>query len=1051
MTSGFHQLGEVLAEPFLDPLSRTYWVGLLAFLVVAAVIAFRDRKEPAGPRSLRQALKHPSSQLDFQLFVGRQLLRALGLVPIVATGWWVATHGVLWMDANWGRVTPPEWSALSVAILYSATLFIVWDLSRFLVHWMMHRIPFLWSIHQVHHSAEVLTPMTFHRIHPVESWVYDLRGALATGLVAGGFYYVFRESISHFTLLGVPALAFILNICTGNIRHSHLWIRFPKSVEKWFLSPAQHQIHHSADPQHHGSNYGTWLAIWDRMLGSWKHADKQPTHYGIPMSERNHSDHLLSAWFGPLRGLAPVAVVAVFCGISIAQAEESEPSSNENTEESTEENSPPEPEDNTDNAPIPFEDYGEVMFVYGDSRTPRVAGSAHKVDEKTLGIFESDNIEQIISQVPGMSTRNEDGFGLRPNIGIRGANSDRSAKITLMEDGVLLAPAPYAAPAAYYFPMSTRLVGVEVFKGPSSTRHGPYTVGGAINVLTRDIGSENQFFADVSIGQRNMKKTHVYTSVLGDTTGILIEGVNLSSDGFKVLDSGGPTGFDRNELMLKSEWLVNADQRLELKLGYATEESNETYLGLSLSDYTADPYRRYSASSLGNMSWKRTQAELEWTGRIGNEIRVRSVAYHHWLNRSWTKFNRFSGGVDTHKLLQQEPGGQSAVYLAILRGEEDTLTDDQRLMIGTNYRLFHSFGWQTTAEWSKKTDAYSSSLELGLRIHGDHVRRTHTEDPYAMVDGLLESTGIPTLTVLDSVATAQAVALHLHEDLSIGKAHFFPGVRMEIIRGWRENIDATESSPAITRSSPLPGMGFLYEGTDKLDLFVGAHRGFSPVAPGQDEAIQPESSWNYEAGARLEFSSAHAELVGFYNDYTNITGQCTFSGGCSGTDIDRQFNGGEAEIYGVEMVTGADFGLTETLSLPVHVSYALTDSSFTTAFYSSFPQYGQVSAGDQLPYVARHQANLQAGIEHEKWSLTTGVAYRTHMLDSAGTDDDANIPAQLLLNAAASVSIADEWRLYGTGTNLTNDQSVTSWRPFGARPTAPLQINIGLKWTPSES
>ena len=99
---------------------------------------------------------------------------------------------------------------------------------------------------------------------------------------------------------------------------------------------------------------------------------------------------------------------------------------------------------------------------------------------KKVGTFELDNIETVLQQVPWISTRNEDGFGLRPNIGIRGANSDRSAKITLMEDGIPLAPAPYAAPAAYYFPMSTRVVGVEVFKGPAATRFGPHTIGGAL-------------------------------------------------------------------------------------------------------------------------------------------------------------------------------------------------------------------------------------------------------------------------------------------------------------------------------------------------------------------------------------------------------------------------------------------------------------------------------------------------------------------------------------------------------------------------------------------
>ena len=151
----------------------------------------------------------------------------------------------------------------------------------------MHNVRFLWMFHQIHHSAEVITPITHYRIHPVESWLYDLRGALVTGTVAGSFYWVFRGSVSDFTLLGVPALGFVFNMTTGNLRHSHVWLRFPPMIERWLISPAQHQLHHSLDEEHYGSNYGTWLAIWDRMVGSLVvSTEVAPLRYGIPSDER---------------------------------------------------------------------------------------------------------------------------------------------------------------------------------------------------------------------------------------------------------------------------------------------------------------------------------------------------------------------------------------------------------------------------------------------------------------------------------------------------------------------------------------------------------------------------------------------------------------------------------------------------------------------------------------------------------------------------------------------------------------------------------------------
>jgi len=1019
-----------LSDPFLNPESRTYWVGLVVFLGVALWTQRIHSVDPST-RSLRSTLAHPSSQLDMQMLAGRQLMRPFFALPAWATGWMLATHSVRWMDAHFGPPQALNWAPGTVALLYGICLFVVLDFSRFLLHWLAHKLPALWALHKVHHSAEVLTPLTFHRIHPLESFLFDLRGAVVTGGVASVFYFFFRDQLSLHTVLGLPALGLLLNLAFGNLRHSHIWIRFPKPIEKVFLSPAQHQLHHSADPAHFDTNMGTWLAIWDRMFGSWQGATKPPTAFGLSPAECNHRNNLLSAWFGPFRGGFRWVGLLGLLSLGVANAEEP---AKEPTEEDEEESS--EDQDR----------YGEQLFIYEDGRTPRVAGSAHQVDEADLERFEYTNIEQILAQIPGISTRNEDGFGLRPNIGIRGANSDRSAKITLMEDGILLAPAPYAAPAAYYFPMSNRLVGVEVFKGPAATRHGPYTIGGAVNLLTRSIPDERSAEVDLAKGLYGTNKLHMWSGAQTDSTGMLFEAFHLGSKGFKELDTGGDTGFERSEFMLKSEWLASVDQRLELKLGYATEASNETYLGLSASDSESTPTRRYAASDLGRMEWQRTQVELEWTGKIGPAIRFRSVAYHHFLDRSWHKFNGFSGGVDLHPLLKSEPGGQGAVFLAILRGEEDSFTDDQHLQIGTNHRVFHSFGLQNTAEWAVEGEGFLSRLEVGLRLHGDHVRRNHSEAPYAMREGELESTG-PTATTLDSVATAQALAAHVHEDLSIGRFHFFPGIRLELVRTWRQDEGRDEALPQL-RATPLPGAGALVELTSNLDAFVGTHRGFSPVAPGQTEGINPEKSWNTEAGFRVDNAISHLEAVGFYNDYSNITGQCTFSAGCDGDSVDQQFNGGAAAIFGAETAAGINIGLSEHLTLPLQLSYSWTQSTFTTNFSSGFSQYGQVQAGDFLPYVAAHQAHLQLGLQHSRASIHAGVSYRSAMLDAAGPLADADIPSLVLVDASAHLQLNSEWSLRATGTNLTEESTITSWRPFGARPTAPLQIMLGLQWTP---
>ena len=819
---------DVLLEPFTDPLSRTWWGGLVLTALVG--LGFYARQGRGALRARVVAvLRAPSSRLDLQLYLGRQLLNLMRGAGGLGLAWLLATHGVRRLDA-W--VGPPENALFAdvstpvLALVYSAVLFVAWDLSRFLLHLAMHRVPQLWAFHQVHHSAEFLTPLTFHRIHPVESLLYQLRGGLVTGVVTMAFFWAFRGRAQPLELLGVPAAGFLLNLLSGNLRHSGVWLRYPRALERWLLSPAAHQLHHSAEPAHYDCNLGTWLALWDRLAGTHQLPTVAPARFGIDPAHRNHGHDLMSAWLGPFRGAlsGSSALVALALVALPARAEESEERD---------------------------DDVGIEIIVRDELGTPRVAGSAQKVEEEALERFEYDDVERILTtQVAGVSTRGEDGFGLRPNIGIRGANSDRSAKITLMEDGVLLAPAPYAAPAAYYFPMSTRMVGLEVFKGPAATRHGPQTVGGAINLLTRAVPEAPVARIDLAGGMRRTAKLHGYAGTGNERAGVILEGVHLRTDGFKELDTGGPTGFGRSEFMLKSRLELSETQALDLKLGYARELSHETYLGLSSGDVQVTPYRRYAASALGRMEWQRTQAELGWSARLSRRLKLRTVAYHHHLSRQWRKFNHLGAALDPHALLQEDPSeGQGAVYMAILRGEEDSASADQQLWIGTNDRSFHSYGLQSDLRWTVVGDTVESVFETGFRLHGDDVLRLHTEDPYDMRDGAPERAEGDRVTTTDSDATARALSLHAHEDLGIGRVHVLPGARVEVVQTALQDVGGPAPEP-VTRTTLLPGAGALVEVVDWLDVFAGSYRGFSPVAPGQPESIQPEVSWNSEAGAR---------------------------------------------------------------------------------------------------------------------------------------------------------------------------------------------------------
>lgn len=1068
-----------LLVPLLDPEQRT-WLALLASTVVVAFLFSLSRGLRGAARATWDGLlaprlwTHRSAVLDVQLLLAKGLLRGMGLLP-VAFGATTVALGVHRTLAPLGSLDLPV-PAWAVTALYSAVLFVAWDLSRYVLHRLMHEVPVLWELHQVHHSAEVLTPLTHHRTHPLESVLYGLRGALVTGVVAGAFLWGFGATAAPAQLFGVSLLGLGLNALHGNLRHSHVHISYGP-LERWLVSPAQHQLHHALGRDR--TNFGAWLAVWDRLGGTL--ALSRPEHadlgHGLLPSERNHEpDDLLGALVAPVRGavLALVGrparwvlgVALLFLAPTLASAEdgaegptgeESSPESSgdaDAAEGSDEPSSDPDAPDSSD--PDAEGDDARsvnesVTIVDRRGRTPRVAGSAHVLDAEDLERFENDDIHRVLAPVPGVYVRDEDGFGLRPNIGLRGANSDRSAKITLEEDGVLLAPAPYSAPAAYYFPMTTRMVGVEVFKGPAATSHGPHTVGGAVNLKTRAVPRGRAAGGvDVAFGTYDTLKLHGHVGGGSRTLGALLEGVLLRTDGFKELDGGGSTGFLKGELMFKGR-VATPDEgpvrsAWELKLGYSGERSNETYLGLSNADFAEDPYRRYAASRLGLMAWRRAQAELAWTLRAGRDVDARVVGYYHHLDRSWTKLNGFANGTSIHGLLLGEGGGQAAIPMAILRGEADSEGPDQQLLIGTNHRRYHAGGVQGRARWRASLGPVTNQLEVGLRVHHDRILRDHDEAPHAMQGGEPVAMGETVLTTQND-HSATALAVYATDELAVGPLRVLPGVRMEVVRTRALDLLA-DHSLAKTQAVGLPGLGLHLQATPWLSVLAGAHRGFSPSAPSTDPETTPETSWNVEGGARVDHRGLQAEVIGFYNHYENLTGQCTFSGGCGDDQVGTTFNAGKVHVYGLEALVRGEIALPGGFGVRGNVSYTVTGSRFATTFVSGFPQFGLVEAGDALPYVPEHQGAAGVGFSHPFGNVDLVAKAQSAMRDAAGQGaipENEVIPAYVVLDLSADVWVSQYVRLYVTVSNLTNAKYLVSRRPFGARPGRPFHGMVGAK------
>ena len=264
---------ELLLEPLfapLDPSKRLFWGCALSSLVLASLAVTLTSRRFDLRRQLRALFDghywlNRSTLTDVSLLFLNNGIRVLVLLPIVGSHLGLTLITGRFLQANLGDAPTLDLPWFGIATIYALCFFVAEDASRFFLHLAMHRVPLLWRFHRTHHSATTLTPLTLFRQHPIEQALYFARGTLVFGLVSGLFIWLFGRHLSTFDILGVDLLGFLFNMVGANLRHSHVWLSFGP-LERWFVSPAQHQLHHSRD--HGNVNLGSHLAIWDRLLGT---------------------------------------------------------------------------------------------------------------------------------------------------------------------------------------------------------------------------------------------------------------------------------------------------------------------------------------------------------------------------------------------------------------------------------------------------------------------------------------------------------------------------------------------------------------------------------------------------------------------------------------------------------------------------------------------------------------------------------------------------------------------------------------------------------------
>lgn len=703
-------------------------------------------------------------------------------------------------------------------------------------------------------------------------------------------------------------------------------------------------------------------------------------------------------------------------------------------------------------------DLDKVYITGGADDINRQPGSAMLIDDVALEEFEYTDIHRVLNSVPGVNLQEEDGYGLRPNIGLRGTPPERSKKVTVMEDGVLSGPAPYSAPAAYYFPNVSRMSAVEVFKGPATTQYGPATIGGAINLVSRPIPYQASGELDLQYGQYNFQRANAFYGQQIADFGYLLEGLHLSTDGFKELDGDGDTGFVRNDLNVKTSWQSHGaiSQLFQLKLGYADENSDETYLGLTRADFDADPYRRYAASQLDNMEWQHNQIHFTHLAEINAFTSLTTDVYHNTFQRDWFKLNAFNTSSTSLQDIMKDPGRASNPdFYDVLTGQRASSGDSERLKIGNNGREFISQGIQTKLNHSFTLAGLDNQLEVGLRFHQDQIERHHTEQLYAMQNGGSLIAEGELYSTTRNKGEAEALAIYVKDDVIINDTTITLGLRSEQIETSQTTYDPTsgalQEKVTSNESVLLPGIGFYSQLNHAFGILAGVHKGYSATAPGNDGDVDPEESTNFEAGVRFN-GDFKGEVIAFLNDYSQLTGTCSFSNGCDNSVIDSQTNAGEASVYGIESMVSSSPELAG-LILPLSLSYTYTQAEFGTNFRDDNGAFGEanndITKGDELAYLPKHRLNAKAGIQKNNWKVHLSALYQSDMRDTPGQGtiaDEEKIAAYTVFDLAASLQVLPELQVYGTIDNLSGEEYVVASNPYGYRPGKRQSVNMGIKF-----
>lgn len=688
------------------------------------------------------------------------------------------------------------------------------------------------------------------------------------------------------------------------------------------------------------------------------------------------------------------------------------------------------------------------------SELDSVPGSADIVDRKTLRSDMPTSAGEALRQVAGVHINQEDGMGLRINIGIRGLDPVRSRKVLVLEDGIPVSMAPYGEPEMYYSPRIERMQRLEVVKGSGSILWGPQTIGGVVNLITHDPPKELELRAEARYGSYNYMLAHLN---LGDTIGAFgyrFDVLHLRYAGFRNLHLAA------TDLTGKMVVKMTSRSILGIKLQFYDETSQATYLGLTTPQFLQDPAQNHAIYD--RFPIRRYGMALNHKYLFGQAGLLQTSLYAHYITRFWQRqdFDRTGNGSMYERIINGQnksdvnaPADGSSIFFLPSTGNRDRRFSVAGLE--SRYTLEYHFG------------PVHNELIAGIRFHFEQA-----DEKYIVGENGQSPTGS---LRDDETRNTWALALYLQNSFMFfqRKLKITPGFRFELMSTHRHLYRTRVLLPDNTRQTqdtdiresslmyaPIPGLGLSYEMIPGLNLFAGVHRGFAPprtkdsiTADGEDLQLAPEYSWNYEVGLRWRRENyLQTQLAGFVMDFSNQVIAPSESSGAVAADPNNAgrsvINAGQTLHAGLEASVAFDLPalLQGGFNLPLTVSYTWVPMARFV---------GGPFDGNRLPYSPEHMLSVHLRFFHRIGfsASVSGHFLSSQYADKGNTITPSNdglvglIDGRFLLNARLGYTFRRGKYSIGAfvaGKNLTNAIYISTRQPSGIQPGEPLQIIGGI-------